>query len=555
MRPATGCLLILLLAFLAAANLEAQDAVYIDASAGSDQNPGTLAQPLATLQACVDLWSGARWVHCLGRGVFSEEVTIENGGPSASQRNKISAWDSDGDGRLDDEVFTLDGRNRLSHAISSSRAPKPDNVEISWLTIEDFAPDVGCSKGSARFIEIPYGAGGADWWIHHNHLRRLAVGCDWEDSGEIIAVSPSGAPRMLIEHNTIEDIGGYVMRYFDGPDIKVRFNSIEIDSVGIKAWGPALDRLEVTDNEFRCDGNGREPNSDGCAVQFAVAFTNDAQDGVIARNRFSDCVVSVLFATNESFGTRDNANHLVESNLMESGNKVCNPWEPHLMVSDCSGPSGETGANIEVRNLRVQNNVFSDRTGRRQGGAIRLASGHPHEFHNDIEITHNTFDGGRWGLRLDRCENGGFTKTLRGVDVRNNIFSDLDALYSLTLGGWGNQRPRDFRSDSNAIAPGLRVYWPDENTIGDWRSAFGQDVESRVCSPSFQNEETLRLHALDTCAVDRGVGGLGVGRDYDGDGRPQGAGFDIGADEVCQPGGCSCLFCDSFESGGREAWH
>ena len=72
-------------------------------------------------------------------------------------------------------------------------------------------------------------------------------------------------------------------------------------------------------------------------------------------------------------------------------------------------------------------------------------------------------------------------------------------------------------------------------TLGEWQAATGVDANSAECNPSFINlgAGNLHLQPTDNCAIDKGGDiSLITNRDIDGDIRPQGLGFDIGADEA-----------------------
>jgi hypothetical protein len=539
------------LLLVVASGADAEIQLFVDANVGNDAHAGTISQPLRTLQACVDRFSPANATTCFGRGTFHEEVEINMSGPAASARHRITAWDTDGDGDLEDETFVLDGQSTLGTAIATGY-PKPDNIEISWLTFRNYQPPSSCGVGGAHFVWFRGGDGGADWWLHHNHFDRLAVQCDGLTGPNVVAIRPLGAPRLRVEHNTFTQIGGYAMRYFDGPDIVVRNNHFEIMSTGIKVWGPKVDRPVIEHNTFVCDGNGKNPEGGtGCVAQFGISFSNDVHDGLIRNNTFEDCPVAVSLATAENYGSRPNLGTVVDSNTIHQSPAICNPWEAALRVDDCTGPSNLTGSPLYVAGTIFRNNVILHHDGIRMGPAIMLRSGHHSSFSNDFVLENNTAAGFRFGLRIDQCQ--GFAHHLNGVELRNNIWHDItEGYYTLSFSGWQGPLPARFVSDNNVFAGGKDIYWPTVMPLSQWQGQFANDRSTVTCDPLFTADSAYRLSSSDSCARDSGVDRPGLWFDRDGDPRPLGQ-VDIGADEVCIEGPCSCLFCDGFE-GGLGSW-
>ena len=371
--------------------------------------------------------------------------------------------------------------------------------------------------------------------------------CDSVKSSNVVAIRPLGAPRLIVEHNTFDNIGGYLMRYVNGPDIAVRYNHFEIIATGIKIWGASVDRPIIEHNTFRCDGNGRNPEtSSGCIPQYGVSFSNDVHNGLIRNNTFDDCPVAVSFSTSETYGSRPNVGTVVDSNTALQSVAICNPWESSFRIDDCTGASSNTGAPLYVADITFRNNVLRHQTGG-VGAAVFLQSGHDTAFSNDLVLENNTIAGYRIGVRIDQCQ--GYAHHLNGVELRNNLMDDIErSYYSLTLSGGQGTFPSRIVSDNNVMVGSKEIRWPTALSLAEWQSQFAQDRSTSTCSPLYQSGSEWRLSASDTCARDQGVDRPELGFDIDGDPRPRGA-LDIGADEVCVKGPCSCLFCDGFENG------
>ncbi|MGE3801366.1 MAG: T9SS type A sorting domain-containing protein [Candidatus Kapaibacterium sp.] len=516
---------------------------YVSSATGSDTNPGTADRPFRTLQKCVDQWNGTDQATCNCSGTFNEEVVIKKGGPSPSYRNRLIAWDTDGDGRRDDETFVLDGQNSRNIAIQAQDVrPKPDNVEIGWIDFRNYTSDGGCgSKGEVHFIKLKCfeSDGCADWWIHHNTFTNLAMPCQAEESH--IAIRPTHTPNLLVERNRFDSLGGYIMRYVHGSDITFRRNYVHVLTAGIKAWGNP-DRLKILNNVFVGDGNGFNPPKDSvCGAQNVINFSNNVQDGVIRGNVFIDCGTSIAIGTSDDFGLRDNAHHVIAKNVIYRSERICNRYNAPIVIDDRSSIN-DNGDTMRVYDILIKNNVilYDGDTDWNQGAGIELQAGHPYPFNSDIRIYHNTILGFHWGVRADESyvpvRNGArYAYQLNSVDLKNNIFAGIrNAQYTLgTSGSWSNgTEPQNWRSDYNTFSTVDNFRWNGSKSLLSWNNT-GRDSNSFICAPTFVAGDTVyHLATTDLCAVDRGIWLNEAKKDIDGDRRVRGTAVDIGADEV-----------------------
>ncbi|MGE3801963.1 MAG: T9SS type A sorting domain-containing protein, partial [Candidatus Kapaibacterium sp.] len=80
----------------------------------------------------------------------------------------------------------------------------------------------------------------------------------------------------------------------------------------------------------------------------------------------------------------------------------------------------------------------------------------------------------------------------------------------------------------------------------------GEDAHSVICTASFvANDSLYHLSSTDNCGTDAGVSLSEVTDDIDGDSRPSGGGYDVGADERVG-GGLARLIARGDESGEEE---
>jgi hypothetical protein len=97
-------------------------------------------------------------------------------------------------------------------------------------------------------------------------------------------------------------------------------------------------------------------------------------------------------------------------------------------------------------------------------------------------------------------------------------------------------------SDYNTFSPGAKFKFENidtGNTLAAWQAASGMDGNSASCNPVMVDRASgdLHLDPSDQCAIDWGtsLSHVTLG-DIDGDSRPQGVAWDVGADEA-MPGG------------------
>jgi hypothetical protein len=514
---------------------------YYVSSSGNDANPGTETAPLASIQKCIDKWDGISQFTCACKGIFHEELVVDEGGPSPSLKNKITAWDTDKDGDLDDETFILDGENIRNIALQNLFGKKPDNIEISYLQFKNYFPDGGCGDDAElHFILMGCsgGTGCSDWWIHHCQFEDLGKKCN--AGSHYIAIQPQNAPNLLIEDNYFKGIYAFVMRYIDGANIRFLNNYVEVQTTGLKGWGEKLDSMVISGNVFDCDGNGNPADTSGsaCLGQNAINLSNNARYSLISNNVFYDCVQCIAYGTSEDYGFRDNHGHVIENNIIHRTEKVCNKYNSPIKLEDCSSYSLNTGDSMELRDMVFRNNVinyYGKPTTWNQGAAVEIMAGHPFDFASNFAFYNNSINGFRWAIHLDQCiiDKKMQPYQLDGLTLKNNIYSNIrDGFYMLNFDNtWDTVAPANIVSDYNAFYGKDYFGWQGIKTFSTWKSALGFDTHSVWCLPKYKDTILLTLDSMDICAKDAGTPLTGFTKDIDDDVRPQGSAWDIGADE------------------------
>ncbi|MGE3802176.1 MAG: hypothetical protein AB7H80_14260, partial [Candidatus Kapaibacterium sp.] len=521
---------------------------YYVSDSGSDANAGTANAPFRTVQKCVDRFDDTTQVICNCQGTFNEEIVVRKGGPTPTYRSKIIAWDTDNDGERNDETFTIDGQGTRNQALTATLPDRPDNIEIGWVTFQNYDPDGGCNNiddAELQFIRLKCsGSGGcADWWIHDNKFEKLGKACNVES--HYIAIQPSDCPRMIIENNRFDSIGGFLMRYVGGTGIVFRNNYVRILGTGIKAWDDP-DSIQIVGNVFECDGNGiNKPGDTRCGGQSGVSLSNNVASSQIKDNIFLDCVTAINISTDDRYGTKKNGPHLIEGNRIYQTGKVCNRYAPAIEISDCSDVTISNDS-VYVFDVTIRNNVIAwvDSTKTNLGAAFILNSGHPFPFENNFRIYNNTIRSYGRGVLMSLCNKSGvpYTYQMNNVSMFNNVFTDIkDEFFTLSglIASWpDSSRALNWRSNNNTFSGRDRITWGGiRYTLAQWKAARGQDSSSRLGTPTFVAEvnpvqPVLKLARTDTVAQNRGKSLADVMQDFSKRSRPMGGAWDVGAHEV-----------------------
>jgi len=147
---------------------------------------------------------------------------------------------------------------------------------------------------------------------------------------------------------------------------------------------------------------------------------------------------------------------------------------------------------------------------------------------------------------------------------KNNIFYQPNSTDWLL--DYNHDGIESILSDNNvfvtACASGCyRSYDGSYSTLSAWQSGSSLDGSSDDCTPTFVSASDYHLQTSDSCAQEAGVSMSGyITEDYDGDSRPQGSLWDIGADEYesgySPPTGACCdLGCsETLESACGGIW-
>ncbi len=255
------------------------------------------------------------------------------------------------------------------------------------------------------------------------------------------------------------------------------------------------------------------------AQQHGIYVSNSADRPVVRGNR--------VFENNAS-GIQLNAD------ASQGGDGVISNAVIEKNVLRANGAGGGASINLDgVQNSDVRNNLIENARATgialfRQDGATGSAN---NRIVNNTVVVDNSVNpaNGRWAVTVT----GGSTGNL----LKNNVlFSTQSFRGALSVSA---DSRTGFVSDYNAVEN--RFSADDGNTavgLAAWQAATGQDAHSfsladvTAMNGLFVDRATGNYHlATASVAIDRGTSIGAPLADYEGDARPSGSGYDIGADE------------------------
>jgi hypothetical protein len=556
--------------------------VYVDCSAGNNSNAGTRSAPLRTIASALQRSpsSGATLAVCVKgtcasgtesfplsppaglTGSYSRSTSPSENAPFnfPTKPTILSGWDANGDGNYppaSGETAALDGGNTALEALNL-----PGRMELAHLTVQKFANTTAAQNQYTYVASINDGAQYVyvhdTTWDQIHQATALSLG-----SGEWIIFPLYGNPGPVHAawiNNTIKNYSSFIWRGSTATGAQagpLRIQNTTIRgraTIGngtpyvLKIWGPYTG-IDYLDND--------------ADMQPSLWLTGTTNNETFGPN-FAQCTQNILVRNNvisnfqtglrlqPSAGSGYCSNRPV-TNVTIDANEIRNtyPW-------NCYGGRGIeiNGSDIStayVGDVTITNNFIWSQTfsnGGFQSGLL-LNPGHGAGSCSDlagkITIAGNTIDlaprrycgGDSPGFGMIALTDFDETSTCRQqtFEVRDNAFvnrrTDGQGLYIATdwaPSGWVANNNTYNDSSVNGTWSWNRG---NQSTLAAWRTSSGQDANSKDCQPLFVNATTgdLHLQSGDTCAKDAGVSTAAMTKDYDSDARPQGAGWDIGADE------------------------
>ncbi len=585
----------------------AEDLLYVDAGGGSDATgDGSPLSPYRTIQHAWNVadgpGDGAEDIICFrGTATTEQFITPGVGGVAgtytvarignqardwlfARDPTMLVGWDTDGDGAYppfdDDDEAVLDGTGD-GDAAGLARVfrlnASVDYLEIGHLEIRNYGRYTP-GADSGLVVHGPRG-NGVDHVYYHD-LELYGLNRDRPgDGGHDFAIDlfNSGLHWVNFTNLLFADNGGWFARGSgpdNGPDegpfrwqnVTRTVHSCDFSTCGsaagwpgFKIWG-YLSGFEILDSIWDANTDSWEPNPDGGHGAPFLVIAQCSQDWTVRNNEIIDASV-VLTIQPASAGFCQDADARPIDGVVFDRNIARNTYADwgfgnagiHFLRSKIKKGEGDA-AGETVGSVTITNNFLST-SGVPWEACIWLLAGNGVESPpGQIVAANNTCVGEirRWAAISIGGVDGGADPAFpqHNLLIKNNVVAGTGAGERNVQATYA---PSNLEMDFNVFDPAGNYEWTDgvETDLAGWRQRSGADKSSSACLPSFADAAAGDYHLqwTDTCARGRGQDlSAIVNFDIDGEPRPSGPGWDVGADQV------SVLFADGFETGDLSAW-
>ena len=553
-----------------------EDIVYVDCGNGSDTaGNGSAQNPWRTIQFADSQLDGPgdgaediiafRGICSLGNN-FSPSVAGVPGArvkpPSGSEQwafefptnpAMLIGWDFDNDGQYPpfdtDDIAVLDG-NGASRAFLFNNPDDNSYYELAHFRAESYGSPDGRSGGFLKPSAFP--SDRSHLYLHDLSVRDTNRGRGLDGRRNVINFfNIQNFHYMALINIEFLDTGGFFSRgggREDGSPAAqyFRFQNISYTAHGCDNPGPCdnapagvavskiwgyIDHFEWIDSEW--DANVREwspQESGGPAGAGGIVPAQCSQDWIVRNNTFID-FKSIVTVQPESSGSCLSAPRPVRNVTVDS-NLVINTW-PNWRFGDIGIQvrGGAPDARSAAVNITITNNVMVSEPG--VEAFIRIQTGtNSGTQTGTVTIVGNTFYGPVNRFSAIHIADPDQSSRQESFLIRNNIFAGGAVDRAITT----EYAPNMWRTDFNVFPSNSRFGWNDGSgtDLAGWRNQSGGDGNSPSCDPLFVNINSADFHltASDTCARDAGtpVGSVPA-VDFEGDSRPPGGPWDIGADE------------------------
>lgn len=468
---------------------------YYVAADGADTNPGTLASPWRTIQHAADMLAPGDTAYVRG-GIYHERVRISQSGTSGNFITYAA---------YANETPIIDG---MGMRVKSGWDPLVRIQDASYIRFEGF--EIRNFK-TRRVNRVPIGiliwGAGSYIELRRNRIHDIKTNFQDADGGDAhgIAVYGTRAPDSL--HHLVIDgnelyalklgssealvVNGNVEQFAITNNIVRDSNNIGIDAIGFEGVAPdeAYDQARdglIADN----------------VVYNIDSFTNPAYQG----ERSAGCIYV-------DGGTRI----VIERNIAHH----CN-----IGVELASEHRGKATSYITLRNNFIYQNseggIFIGGYDRLRGSTQYCNIVNNTLFDNDTRAQGN----GELYLQFDTRYNV----------IRNNIF--YAGAQNLFIGSWSKKMTGNVVNNNLYFTNGAGEWQWRKNYYSSFtafQSATGNDTNSvNAVDPLLQNLVIPDLHLQNNSpAIDAGANLSEAGAtDIDAQARIQGAGIEMGADEV-----------------------
>jgi parallel beta-helix repeat protein len=348
------------------------------------------------------------------------------------------------------------------------------------------------------------------------------------DAGAVITHSATAGSNADAAAINIENAGGWFV--IDGFTVR---GDGSMTKAGIRSAGSA--NVVIRDCDVSAAPTGIfASRSDNILVESNVCHDNTDQHGIYVNGS-----ANYVIRGNTTFGNNWNGIH---TNVMDGVNQVNTGGliENNVVRNNALAGFDFTGmSNATVRNNLVYGNG-------RHAAVLQNSNGSATVACHDVTFVNNTFDAragsSAYAIQISSLSAQPAGSSWAGNDVNVTLFNNvLLANTASGNGSVGDLSPAvapSFRSDENVVVDAFRT-GGTQRPLSGWRGAIGGDANSLVSSATSLFVDTAsgnyQLKA-GASAIDAGVpsfnGRSAPSTDFQGEARPQGAGYDIGYDEV-----------------------
>ena len=470
--------------------------LYVSTS-GSDNNPGTFSHPWRKVQKAADT-AGPGQTVCVRAGVYKERVKINVTGSASGGPVIFQSYPG--------ETAVLDGTGL---SVPSGWGPMVEIDNKSFITIQNF--EIRNYRSSAK-DHVPIGifvtGSGDHIELRGNRVHNIETLYKGSEGGDAhgIAVYGTAAPQALtnivIDNNQL-----YNLKLGSSESLVVNGN--------VDGW-QITNNLVHDNNNIGIDAIGFEGNSPDPAY-------DQARNGLIRGNT----VYNINSYGNPAYGTDRSADCIyvdggtktvIERNVAHN----CN-----IGIELASEHAGKATSLITLRNNFVYNNTemgiaiggYDTERGSTQACVIANNT----LYNNDTRKSYN----GELEVQFD----------VRDNVIKNNIF--YANAQKLFISSWSPVMSGNVMDNNLFYTSGGSGIWQwknvEYNSFAAYQAGTGNDAHSLYNkNPLFVSLSPVNLHLKTTSpAIDMGQNLPEAGSvDFDGQPRLQGAGIDIGADEV-----------------------
>ena len=479
----------------ARANAAPNGSTYYVATDGADTNPGTFASPWRTLQYAADTLVPGDTVFVRG-GVYNARVRITKSG-TAGNAITYAAYA--------DETPIIDGTGII---VKSGWDALVRIQDASYIRFDGF--EIRNFK-TRRINRVPIGilvwGAGTDIELRRNRVHHIRTNFQDTDGGDAhgIAVYGTRAPQS-INNLSIDQNELYALKLGSSEALVVNGNVEQFE----------ITRNTVHDvNNIGIDAIGYEGTSPDEAY-------DRARDGIIADN----AVYNIDSFTNPAYAGERSAGCI----YVDGGTRITiernTAHHCNIGVELASEHYGKTTSYITLRNNFIYKNseggIFIGGYDRQRGSTQHCDIINNTLFDNDTRAQGN----GELYLQFDTRYNV----------IRNNLF--YAGAQNLFIGSWSKKMTGNVVNNNWYFTNGAgewqwkKIYY---SSFAAYQAATGNDANSfNGIDPQLQNLVTPDLHLQNnSSAIDAGATLSEAGTtDIDAHARAQGAGIDIGADEV-----------------------